>query len=224
MTPDARAQRWLGIAGLGFVVLFVISFLTPPATPSSHASAAKVIAYYHQHKAVLVVSAYAIELAVFEGLFFLWYLRDRLRADPANKALANIAFAGAVVFAVSGGLAAGITLSLTDAVDHVDPTVMQTLNVLQNDLGNFMSSAGGAVFLAATGIALIRTATLPRWLGWVGVVLAAASLVIPGIGAPAAGLWILIASIVMLVLARQQPGREWRPAAVSGSGGARSPR
>jgi hypothetical protein len=216
MTQDPRAQRLLGMAGLVFVVLFLISFFAAPATPSGHASAEKVVAYYHQHKAVVVVTAYAIELAVFVGLFFFWFLRDRLCAVPANRPLANVGFAGAVVFAVSGGLSAGIALCLTDAVGHVDPTVMQTLNVMQNDLSNFMSNAGVAVFLAATGFALIRSATLPRWLGWVGVVLAVASLVLPGIGAPAAGVWILIASIVMLVLAGRQPVPEGHPAAVAG--------
>jgi hypothetical protein len=67
-----------------------------------------------------------------------------------------------------------------------------------------MAGAGVAVFLTATGIVCIKSRVLPRWLGWVGVVLAFVSLVLPFFGPPAAGLWVLMASIV--ILARERRG------------------
>lgn len=198
---EARAQRFLAVAGLVFVALFIASGSIAPQTPNSHASAAKVIAYYHQHKSAVQVQAYIIEVAILEGIFFFWFLRDRLCVVAANRPLANIGFAGAVLFAASGGIAAGTLWCLADAVNHVSPSVMQTFNVMQNDLNGVLASAGVALFLVGTGIALIRSATLPRWLGWVAIVLAVGALALPGVGGPAAGLWILIASITMLVLA-----------------------
>jgi len=199
--PSARSQRFLGVAGLVFVALFIASGSIAPQTPNSHASAAKVIAYYHQHKTAIYVQAYIIEVAILEGIFFFWFLRDRLCVVVANRPLANVGFAGAVLFAASGGISAGILWCLAETVNHVSPTVMQTLNVMQNDFSGVLASAGVALFLVGTGIALIRSATLPRWLGWVAVVLAVVALALPGLGGPAAGLWILIASIAMLVLA-----------------------
>jgi hypothetical protein len=74
--------------------------------------------------------------------------------------------------------------------------------VLQNDGSTFVTGAGQAVFLVATGIALIRTGVLARWLGWVGVVLGIVALAIPFVGPLPAGVWVLIASIVILVSAR----------------------
>jgi hypothetical protein len=199
---DARSQRWLGVGGLVFVALIVLTgVLYSPVT--THASAAKVIASVHQHKGALTVSAFAIGLAVFEGLFFFWYLRDYLCDVATNRRLATIAYAGAILFGASGALNAGMRLSMADAVGHVDPVVMQTLNVLQNDVNTFMGGAGIAVLLVATGVALIRNGPLPGWLGWIAIVLAILAVFV---GAPAVGLWLLIASIVILVRASRSSG------------------
>jgi hypothetical protein len=192
-------QRWLGIAGVVFVVLVVASIFAVPNTPHAHASLAKIVSYYHGHKTGLRVSSYLIVLAIFVGVFFFWYLREHLvLASRAVKSLATIGFAGALIFAISGALTAGISWSLADGVDHVSPTAMQALNVLNSDLIPFISAPGIAVFLAATGIAIITNRMLPVWLGWAGVVLAVVALVIGFFGMLGIGLWILVASIVLL--------------------------
>jgi hypothetical protein len=187
------------LAGLVFVVLVVIAVVTGNSL-STHSTAAKVVASVHKHKTGLQFSAFDTGLAVLEGLFFLWYLREYLCEVASNRRLATLAFAGAVVFATSGALGAGIKLSMADAVDHVDPVVLQTLNVLQNDVNTFMGGVGTAVFLVANGIAVIRNGPLPTWLGWIGVVLGVLGALV---GAPAVALWILIASIVIVVRAGQ---------------------
>jgi len=195
---DARLQRWLGVVGLIFVALLVVSVVTSPSLPSAHSSGAKVVASLQSHKAALRFSAVIIGVAVFEGLFFFWYLRDYLSEVPSNRRLATVGFAGVVVFAVAGGVGAGGRLALADAVGHVDPTVMQALNVLQNNLNAVLAGAGTAVFLVANGIATIRNGPLPRWQGWVAVVLGVIAI---AAGAPAAALWILITSITILLRA-----------------------
>ena len=74
MSPRDRPHIALG--GLLFVVLFVVSSFVVPSTPGSHATAAKVISFYHKHKTVVAVNAWIIEVAVFVGVIFFWYLRD----------------------------------------------------------------------------------------------------------------------------------------------------
>lgn len=199
---DVRLKRWIALAGLLFVVLVVVAVVLGGGPPDSHASAAKIVAFYRKHKSGVQANAYLLELAVFVGLFFFWYLRDLVTTVEANRRLATIGFAGVVVFAVSGGLTAGINWTLADAVNHVGPTTMQTLGVLQNDAIVFLTGAGQAVFLIATGITLVRSAVLPRWLGWIGIVLGAVALVIPFFGALPTGVWVLITSIVILVSER----------------------
>jgi hypothetical protein len=198
MMGDARMQRWVGIGGLVFVALVVVTVFLLPSLPGNGASATQVAAYYHDHKSAVGVNAYLIGLAVFVGIFFFWYLRDLVATVETNRRLATIGFAGALVFAVAGAFDASIYWAAQAGVGHVEPATMQTLNVLQGP--TFLTSVGIAVFLIATGIALIRSGVLAKWLGWVGVVLGVVALTLPAAFGPLpAGLWILIASIVILV-------------------------
>jgi hypothetical protein len=68
-----------------------------------------------------------------------------------------------------------------------------------NDLATILGGAGAAGFLIATGAAVVRGAPLPRWLGWVGVVLGVDSLALPFAAPGPIGLWTLIACITLLV-------------------------
>jgi len=195
-----RMQRWTAIAGLAFVVLVAASIFVLPNVPDSHASAQKDVAFYHAHRTATGVSAHLIVIAIFVGLFFFWHLRDLLTLTPSAKRFATIGFAGALLFAASGGVAAGSFYALNDTVGHTDPTTIQMLNVLQNDFANGVGAAGVAVFLIASSVAILRGATrLPQWVAWLGVVLGIASLVIIGLGLPAIGLWLLVSCITMLV-------------------------
>ena len=192
-----REQRWLGVAGLVFVALVVVAVVSTPNVDST-AAAAKVVASATNHTSVWRLSGVFTLVAVFEGLFFLWYLRTYVATVGPNRNLATVGFAGGVVFATSGLVSAGLKFSLADGVGHLDPNSMQVLNLLQNDLGFAMGAIGVAVLLVATGVAIVRRGPLPTWLGWVGVVLGVLGAVL---GPVAAGLWILIASIVSLTRA-----------------------
>ena len=68
---DRRLRRWVGVAGLAFVVLVVLSGVLSGNAPNTHASAAKVVAFYHKHKSGIAAQAYFVEAAIFVGLFFL---------------------------------------------------------------------------------------------------------------------------------------------------------
>jgi hypothetical protein len=197
----SRTQRVLAITGIVFVVLVAASILIVGNGPDGHASSAKVVAFYHAHKGAVVAASQLILLAVVVGLAFFWYFRDYLATTPVARRLATVGFAGAVVFAVGGGIASGAYFALADASGHVDPSTMQTLNLIQGDVSGGASEAGVALFLIASGVAILRSdGRLPTWVAWVGIVLGVASLVgILDIGLPAIGLWLLIVSITMLV-------------------------
>jgi hypothetical protein len=95
-------------------------------------------------------------------------------------------------------MAAGIDIALSDVSKHVSPVTIQTLNVFSTDVGGVLGAGGAAAFLLATGIAVTRSEALPTWLGWVGVVLGVAVIALPFASGPGAGIWVLIASIVLL--------------------------
>jgi hypothetical protein len=197
---NPRTQRLIGISGLVFIAIVAASIFVTPNSPSSTASATKVVAYYHVHKTAAGVSGHLISLAVSLALFFFWYLRDFISTTLGTKRLATIGFAGAVLFAVSGGLAAGAFYAINDTVGHVDPSTIQTLSLLQGDVSDGLGEAGVAVFLLASSIAILRgSGRMPGWVAWLGIVLGIASLLVFGLGLPAMGLWLLISCITMLV-------------------------
>ena len=110
-------QRLLAISGLVFVALNAASIFILPNQPDGHASAAKATVYFHAHKTAAGVSAHLILLAIFVGLFFFYqYPQPGSRRLLRPKISATVGFAGAVVFAVSGAVAAASYYTLGDAV------------------------------------------------------------------------------------------------------------
>ena len=195
---DSRAQRWLGLAGLVFVVLLVVAIASVPMINST-SSAAKVFHNIHSHKGAYNIAVFMTGLAVVEGLFFFFYLREYLCDVAANRRLATIGYAGVILFAAPGGVSAGIQFSMVDAVGHVSGSVLQTLNVLSSDLTFIMGAAGAMVFLFASGVAILRNGPLPKWVGWLAIVLGVLTVVS---GVASAGLFVLVVSIVILVRSR----------------------
>jgi hypothetical protein len=197
---NPRTQRLLAASGLIFIALIAASIFILPNSPDSHASAAQAVAFYHAHKTATGLAAHLIVLGIFVGLFFFWYFRNLIATTPATKHLATVGFAGALLFAVSGAVAAAGYYTLGDAIGHAGPSTIQTLNLIQADFADGVGEAGVAVFLVASSIAIIRgEGHLPSWVGWLGIVLGIASLLVIGLGLPALGLWLLVTCIVMLV-------------------------
>ena len=194
-----REQRWLGIGGLVFVAILLVAVFTTP-NKDSHLSAADAVKFFQDHKTAVQVSAWFTALAIVVGIFFFWFLRRHLATGESRWGLENVGFVGGVIFGVGGGIAAGLKLALADGVGHVDPIVIQSLNVLFNNLAMIVTGTGVALFLIGNGITVTRSSTLPHWLGWAGVVIGVLSIVGPG--APLAGLWILVASVLLIVRAR----------------------
>src|SRR5438270_1578794 len=105
---STEQTRGVAVTGLVFVVLIVVSIFVLPGPPNAHATAAKVVSYFHDHKSSARVEAYVIGLAVFVGVGFFWYLRDLVSTIPENRSLATVGFAGGLLFGASGTIAAGI--------------------------------------------------------------------------------------------------------------------
>ena len=199
---DDHLRRWVGVGGLAFVVVLLATVFATPNGPDTTASAAKVAAFAHQNRGGLYLSAYLISLAVLIAGALLWYLRDVVAPDDAGRRLANLGFAGGLLFLVGGILSAGASFAMADVAKHAGPSVLQTLNIFLQDVDGI---AGGAtaLLLGATSLAILRSRALPSWLAYVGLVLAIASFAIPMLGLPIVGLWLLLTSVVILVTSRK---------------------
>jgi hypothetical protein len=168
-------ERWSRPASLAaavlFVVLFVVGFVLSTDTPSVSDSPSKVLAYYLHHQGRVGAAAYLIGLSIVFGLFWFGSLRGFLRRSEAAERLATVFLAGGVVFAVSGALAAGGLLALTDSPKHLTASAAQALNTASSDLSGVAFLAGLSVMWLASGLAIERSRLLPRWLGWIAIVL-----------------------------------------------------
>jgi hypothetical protein len=153
-----------------FIGLTLVSFFASPDTPNSKASGTRVIAWFVAHRNTERVTDIISIFAMLFLVFFAGSLLGYLRRAPAAGSAAIVMLGGAVLIAAGFTVAVGIDYALTDVPSRLAPSAAQALNVLDNDVF-FTVPLGGAVFAIPAGIAILRGAALPKWLGWVAIVL-----------------------------------------------------
>ena len=198
MQQQSTWERLAPLTGLVFVAIVVFVFATGGSTPGDHDSAQQVQAFYGQHHDKHMTLAFIMAISIPFLLFFISILRYELRRAGGSGQLANAAFAGGVLAAAGFGILAFVHLALADAGGS-DKTIgtTQALNVLDNN--DFLPMAAGmGVLVLAGGLSAIRHGGLPKWLGWAGVVIGAASFTPAGFFAfLLSGIWVVIVSILL---------------------------
>jgi len=168
-----RSREWLvPLTGLGFVVLGILSFVVIGEPKSADQPLQEIVDFYVDNKTAVEVGAAMSTLAGVLLVFFGAYLRRVLRAAaPDDEILSLAAFSGVLVVAIFSALDSMILFAAAEAAEDVDPVALQAMQAIwDNDF--FVAVLGVELFLWATGIAALRTGALPKWLGWVMVVLA----------------------------------------------------
>jgi hypothetical protein len=203
MQQQSTWERLAPLTGLVFVAIVVAVFAIGGSTPGDHDSAREVQDFYGQHHDKHMLLAFIMAISIPFLLFFVSILRYELRRAGGTGQLANAAFAGGVLAAAGFGILAFVHLALADAGDSVKTIgTTQALNVLDNN--DFLPMAAGmGVLVLAAGLSTVRHGGLPKWLGWVGVVIGVAAFTPAGFFAfLLSGIWVLIVSI-LLTLGRQ---------------------
>jgi len=205
MKPS-RWERLAPLTGVLFVVIVVVSFSIGGSTPEEDDPAAKVQAFYVAHHDKQSALALLVALSIPFLLFFSSTLRHYLRRMGGTGQLANAAFAGGILAAAGFGFVSSVHLAVANAGEHATTiSTIPTLNVLDNN--DFIpAAAGAAVLVFSAGLAVVRHGGLPKWLGWVGILIGIVTFTPAGFFAfLAAGLWILIASILLTMAMREVP-------------------
>jgi hypothetical protein len=161
----------------------------------------EIVEYYEGDPGKIMLGAW---LGLLGGFFLIWFggsVRARLR-DAGEERLGTIAFGGAVAAAAVGLLidTANMAAALrADEDDKIDPAVATTLYDFANSAVGTALPTAIAVFVAATGVAALRSGALPRWLGIVSLVLAVGLLIffIAWFLTAVALLWALVVSILL---------------------------
>jgi len=201
MEANMRQTRWERLApltGVIAVAIIVAVFAIGGSTPDEHDSAAKVQAFYSKHHDKHSVLAFILAISIPFLVFFASSLRSDLRRAGGTGQLANAAFGGGVLAAAGFGILATVHLALTVAAENANTiATSQTLNVL--DSSDFIPAvAGVGLLVLAAGVSVVRHGGLPKWLGWVGILLGIVTFTPAGFFAfLAGGVWILIASVLL---------------------------
>ena len=196
-------ERYAPLTGVLFVVFTVAGILigmsdSPDDFPGE---VADIVEYYNDDPGKIMIGSW---LGLLGGFFLIWFggsIREHLRAAGQER-LGTVAFGGAVAAAAVGllidtaNLAAAFRADEDDAIDPATATALY-------DFANSMIGGGLpiaiAVLVGATGIAALRSGALPRWLGYVSlvIVLGLLTFYIAWMMTAVALLWALIVSIVL---------------------------
>lgn len=213
-----RWSRLAPLTGIIFVLLFVVSFAVGGSTPGVHATGLKVLSYYKAHHGQQMGSAFLEAVGVVFLLFFAAALRSHFRRVEGARSLAALGFGGAVVLGVAGATFAALNWALADARNTLDLSAAQALNVLSNDFF-WPSSIGVAVFGVGYGLAIARNGALPRWLGWIAILIGILSMTPIGFVAFLAVLaWSLIVSALLFARGGRSHGTPAAAGAVGNAG------
>jgi hypothetical protein len=187
------------LLGVLAVLLFILAFAVGGETPDLNSSGQEVIDYYSSHNGSQVASAILLAYgALFLGLFA-GVLSSAFRRDDGDRgALPGLVLAGGILMSLGFAIFAALTVTITDLGNDAEPGAAQALNALNNDFF-FPLAIGTGIFMLSAATATLRVGVFPRWLGWVGLVIGIAAVTPAGFFAIlASGIWILIASVLLL--------------------------
>jgi hypothetical protein len=191
-----RALRWLPLAGVGYAVLQTAGDLTIGPFPDTDAGPALLVSYYAAHHEQVSIGGRLLELS---GIFLaLLGVAIWARLRTTAPVLGVAALVGAAMSAADAASAGATYRFVADlgAQHGVSPAVLQSWHALGSGFGVI---AGTVLLLLAVAVAGIVARAVPQWLGWVSLLLAAATLSPFGFLASLAFvLWAAIAGIALI--------------------------
>lgn len=200
------SRKLLPLSGALSVLLILVSFAIAGEPPDVDAIPDDLLAYYDDDS--LQIAAALLALGSF---FFLVFsatvataLRGALDRDRGSTA-AKVGFAGGIVFTVGMTIFSGLAFTAAEVAEDVEPSTLQTLNALEMNMF-FTVAVGTAAFLIGTGIGLLKSGLLPRWMGWVAIVLGVLAITPAGFVAfLGLGVWTLVASAMLAMRNGEEP-------------------
>ncbi len=180
-------ERYAWVAGIVFVIALLAEIVVALGVGlTQDDSAGKIARGLQEHHERLLVIAYLSVVYATAFLIYLCGLYNSLRGDTdRHRILGSLVLIGGVLFvtlhAVSDiGITGLVGAKLASFGSQHDPGVPYTLFLTTYALESVGDVFGSLCFLAA-GLLVIKSAALPRWLGWVSI-LAGIALFLQGFG------------------------------------------
>jgi hypothetical protein len=206
---ESRNRQWIApLTGTGFIALAIAAVVVGGQPKDAKHPAREIVRWYVDNKDAVTVSAFIGMAGVVLLFFFGAHLRRVLRAaDDDGEILSLLAFIGIAIAGIGFAIDVTIQVAINATADDISPVGVQTLQALYDN--DFVPIALGVIlFLLATGLSVIRTGVLPRWLGWVMLVLVVVAFTPAGfVSALGSLLLVLVISIMLSLRARAVPSQ-----------------
>jgi hypothetical protein len=175
-----------------------------PPSEQGLKSAEELAAAYASQGDKLSVAIFLMALGLVFLVYFGSVLKTALDSGSAETGcLSRVAFAGVIVFVAGAATDFTLVVSMVEAAkDKVDPVAIQALSAyFSNDFVPF--AVGIITLLSASAISILKYGGAPKWLGWLAALITVVGLIPPinWVAFPAAGAWVLLASIALTLQA-----------------------
>ena len=200
-----RRHWWAPLVGVAFLAVLIVSFVVGGEPPDADEPVQEIVDHYSENQDAIKIGGVLAGAAGVLLIFFGAVLRRALAAGDRESSLPNVAFAGTVVLAVGAAIDGTISFSLAESAEDIDPAAVQALQALWDN--DFVPLAVGlSALLLAAGLSIARTGVVPKWLGWIAIVLGILALTPVGFVAFMVGaLWIVVVSVLLAMRARAVP-------------------
>lgn len=194
-------ERLAALAGIVGVVLWIVSVVISEGTDlPDDDDPSGILAWFQGESSAILAASFLFMLGSIFFLIFVGALRARLVAFEGGGAfLTAITFGAGLGVGFFTLLIPGPNLAGALAEDELTPEAAQAL-VIVDDAFFVAAELSAALMLAAAAFGILRYGALPKWLGWVGLLIALV-LLIPPVGWAAllvgVPLWTLVASVLL---------------------------
>jgi hypothetical protein len=185
------------VTGLGFAVLLIVSIIVSGGPKGADDGPAAVAQWYRDNKDAAEIGSFIGILAAGFLIFFGGYLRKVLEPG-AGTMLGVLPLIGLTIVGIGAAIDGMLMFAAAEAVDDIPAPEIQTIQAIwDNDFLPLM--LGVLVFNWSVGLAVLKSGALPRWMGWAAIVFGVVGVAGPigFFGALGAGLWVIVASIVL---------------------------
>ncbi len=200
----SRNKEWLvPLTGVAAILVSIIGFAIGGEPKSADEPVKEIVDFYVDEKSSVLAGAIIAGVAVLLLLVFAAYLRRVLRdAGGPREIWSALSFAGLVIVAIGFAIDLTILIAVAESAEDVSPVAVQALQALWDN--DFVPIALGAVtFLLGTGAAILQSGVLPKWLGWLMILLVIVGVTPIGfVSAIGAALLVLALGIVLSLRAR----------------------
>ena len=212
--PPITLARLTPLTGAAFFVLTVIALIIEGSPPASGDTTEEVVRWWTENDTRGLVAAQLGGLAAALLVWFGGSMRATLRrAEGEPGRVAAIAFGGFLLAGLGNASLFGFSFAAAETAGDVPAEVTHTLSVL-SELFFIPFAMGLLVALLATSVVILRHGELlPRWLGFVAILIAIVFLTPADLGAAiATAIWILYVSVLLFLREEPATSREAGPA------------